>query len=205
MRTLLFILLCISESTFAAIVSLNFNDLTPDVVVTNQYPGVSFSLAEPAPIVGPTAYQLSSEISGVGNIVLLARNTPIIRPAYDINIDFIAPINYFSVVAIDAEASEHFTLSPYNHGQLLNLTPTITTISQDSPPPAHGPMRQAVIGNINENVYFDKIIIDLTEDAGPALYDNITFNTVPIPASIFLLGSGLIFIMVIRGMKPKVL
>ena len=115
-------------------------------------------------------------------------------------ISFSGPIDFFSILALDAE--EQFTVSGFLAGVLVqSIQPTSSNfVGSRGVSPFRGPVYQPSLGAIGGPLFFDTIIIGLVGGDGPELYDNIIFNTVSVPEpstlALFAIGlAGLGFMM----------
>jgi hypothetical protein len=182
----------------AATVSLDFNDLPSALNLTNQYAGVgaTFSLiptplapASPVPPPsGPTTWSLGpvNQFGVNGTSIIVGPTTN--GPFYDAQVDFSAPVDYFSIVALDAETLP-LKLKAFSNGTDLPLTFTSSYLGNISQLPyVSGPTYLLEIGSIGGAMSFDRVVFGNTEQ-----FDNIKFNTgvVPLPTALWLFSSAL--------------
>jgi len=99
-------------SLMASPTLIDFDGLSAGTVVTDQYSGVDFSLLGAPPIDGPIAYILDDEdgssvdiFGATGNAIVPGNVTDGFwgNPLYDFEIAFDKPIDFFSIMALDAE------------------------------------------------------------------------------------------------------
>ena len=185
---------------------IDFNGLTHGLAVTNQFPGISFSLLGSPPTAGPIAYALTDgTVANTGNPVSIfgatglaispgVVTTTINPPFFDIQISFSAPIDFFSIMALDAE--EQFTLSGFLGGALVqSVGPTSNSfVGNRGASPFRGPVYNPTLGAIGGSRLFDRVVIGLVAGDGPELYDNMVFNavTVPEPSTLAVFAIGLV-------------
>ena len=184
LSALVFALAASPISANAAPISTNFNALTPGNMVTGEYSpmGATFSLVpsptEPGsplpPPVGPTLWSLGPvDQYGVnGNSIIVGPSTS--GPFYDVQIDFDRPIDYFSIVALDAETLPLRVIA-YSGGTQVPLTVRSTSLGTISALPyVSGPTYLLEIGEAGGAVTFDRIVFGGTEQ-----FDNLTYSPVP--------------------------
>lgn len=202
------LLLCFLVSPgHATLVQIDFSSLSPGDVLTNQLPGVTFSLLGSPPIAGPLVVNPgSTQTAGsAGNLITPTdQGSPVccVGPFYDIAIDFASPIDFFSILALDAEANETYTLSAYLGGVPIAAQFSMSIVGSFSIPTSGGPIRQNALGAMGGLLLFDRVVIDLTNSEGPEVWDDVSFNvvsvTVPEPAPLFLLSFGILALVFAR-------
>jgi len=188
-------------SAHAALIEIDFDDLSPGTPVTTQYAsqGITFSLIG-TPTPGPTTFALVDggtplNIFGASGNAISPGDDPF-DPLFDIELSFSSSIDFLSILALDAE--ELFTVWGYWDNQLV--TSAINSfVGNRNSSPIRGPVRRADLGVIGGSQLFNRVIIDVTggsfggTSGGPELFDNLSFNTVgiPEPVPIALIGLGL--------------
>ncbi|MES9957095.1 MAG: PEP-CTERM sorting domain-containing protein [Sedimenticola sp.] len=205
-KSILSVLLLAPLSLAAAPVVIDFDDVAVGTEITTQYSGVSFSLLGSPPITGPRTYALDDADGTNVNIFGATGNaiTPgdVIggfpgNPLYDFEISFDAPIDYFSLMAIDAEE----TVAAYGYlgDTLVQSISQGVLVGNYGGSPVGGYFRGSVynleLGGIGGSYLFDRVVIDLVQGdhpaAGPELYDNLVYNSVPEPGTLALLFLGI--------------
>lgn len=195
----------------AAVVSIDFNDLSAGENVTTQYQalGLTFSLipspTEPGsplpPPSGPTTWSLGPVdqygVNGMSIIVGPTTNGPF----YDVQVDFALPVDYFAITALDAETLP-LRLTAFSGATALPLALTSTYLGNIGQLPyVSGPTYLLEIGAVGGPVFFDRIVFGGTEQ-----FDNIQFSTasaVPVPAAVWLFVSGLSALAGFRRMQKS--
>jgi hypothetical protein len=202
MRAILAIVALVAAPAVQAVpITLDFSSLSPGDVVTTQFAGVTFSLIGGAPIAGPLVVDPgSSQTAGSGGNLITPTNnvSPVccVEPFFDIRMAFANPIDFFSILALDAEAGETYTLSAFLSGVLVAPIYSTAIIGDFSIPTSGGPIRQNVLGQIGSSLLFDEVVIDLSS-SGPEVWDDVTYNpassvvSVPEPGTLALLSIGL--------------
>lgn len=176
------VLFCFSAgAALAGPVSINFNDLAPGVNVTSQYSGLgaTFSLVPsptepgsplPSPN-GPTVWSLGpvDQFAVNGNSIIVGPTTT--GPFYDVQVDFDEPLDYFSIVALDAETLPLRVIA-YSQGTRLSLNVTSTYLGDIGPLPyVSGPVYLLEIGQVGGPARFDRVVFGGTEQ-----FDNLAFS-----------------------------
>ena len=179
----------------AGLVNIDFNDLTPGTPVTTQYQaqGVTLSLLG-STLSGPYTYALE-ELDGTplnifgasGNAINPGDNT--IPPYWAIEFQFSTPVDYFSILALDAD--ETFTVTAYVNQQVINAPLSLSLLGIKETSPFRGPVYDVDLGSIGGALLFDRVVISPNGDI-PEVFDNLQFNAVPIPPALWLFGSGLL-------------
>ncbi len=176
----------------AELVHIDFNDLEPGVMVTDQYEGVRISLLGAAPGDGPVTRTIpSGTYAGADGIALRPSTEPGTTgdgPWSDLHFIFDEPTEFFSLLALDAEepvsatawlGDEKVATMGYRGGsnfQVWDLT----------------------FGAVGGDMAFDRVIVDLVNDGdswhpGPEIFDNLRFTrtaSVPTPGAVTLLASS---------------
>lgn len=201
--------LSLPVSLIAAPVIVDFDNILPGAVVNNQYDGVHFSLLGSPPVIGPRAYILDDKNEEVVNVYGATGNaiTPgnvidefMGNPLFDFEIMFDMPIDFFSIMVIDAE--EPIAAYGYLDGALTQTDLQGVLMGNYEGTTAggyfRGPVYNLELGVIGGGFLFDRIVIDLIEGdhpaAGPELYDNLVYNPIPEPSPYILVSLGLISI-----------
>ena len=186
------------------LIQIDFSSLSPGEVVTDQFDGVTFSLTGGAPIAGPLVVNPGSvqDAGSGGNLITPTDQVnPVccVQPFFDIQLDFSSPIDFFSILALDAEIGEAYRLSAYLGGNLVVLPFSTSVIGNFSIPTSSGPIRENLLGSLGGAV-FDRVLIDLTNNDGPEVWDDIRFNvvSVPEPGTLGLFGIGLFALIFMR-------
>lgn len=170
-------------------VAIDFNDLPPGIIVTDQYSnsGAKFSLipspTEPGsplpPPDGPTTWSLGpvNQIGVNGNSILVGPTTT--GPFYDAQLDFSRPADYFSIMALDQDRLSDLRVQAYWQDEPLDLTVTATLVGDiRALPYLSGPVYRVELGRIGGSAQFDRVVFGGTEQ-----FDNIRFNLVTTPES----------------------
>lgn len=175
----------------AELVHIDFNDLEPGVMVTDQYEGVRISLLGGEPGEGPVTRTIPADTYiGAGGIAIRPSTVPGTTgdgPWSDLHFIFDEPTEYFSLLALDAEepvsatawlGDEKVAVMGYRGGtnfQVWDLT----------------------FGEVGGDMAFDRVIVDLVNDGdgwspGPEIFDNLRFtrSAVPTPGAVTLLASS---------------
>ena len=181
------LLLVLCGSSNAALVSVDFSGFNAGDIVTDQIPGVSISLLTSPLIAGPRIYILQDTsnnpqdvLGATGNAITPGDNVGSINPPFfDIQFSFSTAVDYFSIQILDAE--ESLTGLAFLGGNLVESIQQGTFLGVYSAPVFNGPVYRMTLGSIGGSVHFDRVVIDLTENDGPELYDNVTFNTAAVP------------------------
>lgn len=178
----------------ANIVTIDFNDLATGTDVSNQYAsqGVTFSLIGSS-LPGPNTFAL---VDGSTPLNIFGATGNAINPGddhrdpfWDIQIDFAMSIEYFSILALDAE--ESFTVRIYDDLNPIG-TATNSLVGNRSSAPFRGPVYMAEFGFVGSGVLFNRVVIDVVEGSsggtsgGPELFDNVQYSAVPEPSSLAL-------------------
>jgi hypothetical protein len=192
---LFYFLIILSGSASADLIEIDFNDLLPGEVLTDQYfaSGVTVSLLDTPPgyVEGPVANTFdSTKYPQASPAIALRPGDDVIDPFYDIIFSFEQTIDYFSFWSFDSD--EIVTVKGYRNGTLLQ--------SQSYGPGRDYQAYELVLGAIGGHLFFDTVIIDVVAgpgaigtDGGPELFDNLSFNTAsaPVPVAAFTLLLGL--------------
>jgi hypothetical protein len=194
--------LCLAVTGPVGAITITFEDLPVDTVVTDQYSslGVTFSLLGAAPLSGPPIYPL-----GGYDHVILAGGLENQEINNDIQLTFTSTINYLSFLALDAD--EPLYVRTYRESRLIE--------SKYFRPGSNLQVYLVEFGDYEGNgSFFDRVVIDVTESAiptvctsgGPEGYDNFVFARistpppppppplVPVPGTLIFFGSGLFFL-----------
>ncbi len=177
----------------AALISIDFNDLSVGDVVTDQYAslGVSFSLLDtPAGYVdGPVAVSINSSTYPPADGIALVAGDDSRDAFYDIELSFSQAIDYFSMLSLDSD--EPLYVRGYSGSTLMQ--------EKYYPPGSNTQVWNLELGGIGSGLEFDRIVLDVVAGVegqgyagGPEFFDNLTYNPVPEPATLFLFGSGLL-------------
>ena len=190
-----FVFAYVSTSPKAELVNIDFNDLAAGIPVTNQYSsqGITFSLVN-SPIAGPTTHALTG-INGPNDIFGATGNAispgdDYLPPFWDISMSFIPNVDYFSILVIDAE--EAISVQTFSGGSSIAIPVVTTNIGFHRGPPYNGPVNLIEVGEVGANQSFDRVVLVITPNDGPELFDNVQFNTIPIPSALWLFSSGLL-------------
>lgn len=199
----LFLICGITTAAHATLVSINFNDLSAGDVLTDQYSslGVDFALLD-----APSGYQAGPGVIAINESTYVPAMGLAITPGdnmrdpfYDIELSFASSIDYFSILALDAD--EPVTVSGYFN--------EIEISSQYYAPGSDTQVWTISLGEIGSGVFFDKIIIDIVKGndnetgyaGGPEIFDDLEFNEVPEPATIVLFGIGILGLLKVNRKK----
>jgi len=173
----------------SAVVEIDFEDLTVGDIVTNQYLplGVTFSLLGTSPVPGPVVVDIddSRYPPATGFAITPSQNQT--DPFFDINLDFSTQIDYFSILSLDSD--EPLTVRSYLGSALVE--------SVFFPPGGNDQVYTVILGSIGGIDRFDRVVIDVVAGSagelvgGPEIFDDMVFNPVPVPSTIFLLAGGL--------------
>jgi len=164
--------------------TITFDSFAPGTIITNQYlPNVSISLLNSPPTLpGPKTYELSDP-TGVPQFIFGASGNAItpaeignFAPFYDIQFVFSRPLDYFSIMALDAE--ESFSASAYLGNNLIATVNQGNFIGFHSASVFNGPVYSVEFGAINGNLVFDRVVINMNTEGGPELFDNVRYNMV---------------------------
>jgi hypothetical protein len=182
---------------FADPVTIDFNDLSPGVILTEEYSnsGAMFSLipspTEPGsplpPPAGPTAWHLGpvDQFGVNGNSILVGPTTT--GPFYDVQLDFSGPADYFSILALDQDQLSDLRVQAYRQGQVVPLTVSATLLGDiNALPYVSGPVYRVDLGQIGGSVSFDRVVFGGTEQ-----FDNLAFNLLATCSSTVLTIAGL--------------
>lgn len=206
------LLLALGSAARAELIEINFDELEVGTVITDQYSGLTFSLLGSTSTDGLWVLALEDYRTGEGlNIFGASGNvftsseldesdlTAVAGPIYDVEIVFDEPIDYFSILVLDAE--EAITILGYFEGELIQSVDQGTLLGTKSDSPFRGAVYEITLGSIGGDLLFDRIVLDLTDGnqslAGPEEFDLLRFNTVervPEPASLESFGSGLVLL-----------
>jgi len=142
--------------------------------------GVEFSVIDPT---DDTALRIFNDATRTAYLLScdFSLSSPCVK---GLNVDFGAPVNdvSFDFLAEDLPAGEvSGTVSAYLDGALVG---TIDLISNGATVP--NLVDLSVLGPI------DQLILDPSLDPAGLGYDNFSFSVVPVPAAVWLFGSGLI-------------
>lgn len=205
----MFLFLCIGfvNTANAVIMNINFDNvgLNAGDIITDQYSamGVNFSLIDTPVgyIAGPAARSIAPHPdyypSATAGIAIVPGNNPS-DPFYDIKIDFDTNIDYFSINSFDSD--EDVRLRAYlDDVEVANMYQPSGTNHQEW---------LLELGAIDGGLLFNSVVIDVVPgelgsvEGGPEAFDNLVFNTVPVPepATMLLLGLGLIGV---AGLRKK--
>ncbi len=159
-----------------SLVKVDFDDLAPDAPLTTQYAnqGVTFSLLPggKSPKPTATAFALASNVYAPAVNMAFTSGSIADQLFSDVSMTFARPINYFSILALDAD--EPLTARAYYKGTLV-----------DSIQFAAGSdfqVEQVVLGNKNGTTLFDQVVLDVVDGmpgtpiGGPEIFDNLEFN-----------------------------
>jgi hypothetical protein len=180
--------------------TVDFDSLPIGTIVTSQFVGVTFSLLGGAPIAGPRTYALQDTsgnpqfiFGASGNAITPGDNVGGINPPfYDFQINFAAPVDYFSLLALDAE--ESVSASAFLGNNFVDSVNQGVFLGLHSASVFNGPVYKFELGAIGGFAHFDRVVIDLSANDGPEVYDNLVFNVVtpiPEPNDTMLFVSGL--------------
>lgn len=209
--TLIFVALALALAPVrlasASFVTIDFNSLAHGDIVTGQFPGVTIALLGSPPIAGPRAYALKDgAMANTGNPVSFfgadgLAITPssdvtesIFPPFFDLEFGFTDPIDFFSILVLDAEDSEIATAHGFLGADLIATHVQGTLLGVHSFVVFNGPVRELTLGAIGGPLLFDRVVLDINNDEGPEIYDNLRFNTVatrasePATASLVVMG-----------------
>lgn len=183
-----------------ALTTDTFDEFAAGTIITNQYSGVSISLLDSAPIAGPITYALQ-DTNGVpqfifgasGNAITPGDNVGQINPPfYDMQFAFSQPIDYFSLMALDAE--ESVSATAYLGNTFVQSIDQGNFIGFHSASVFNGPVYSLDLGSVGGSLLFDRVVITLDQGGGPEVYDNLVFdsvNAVPEPEVYAMLAAGL--------------
>lgn len=121
--------------------------------------------------------------------------TGIDAPFFDLQITFDGFIDFFSILALDAE--ESVTALGFLDGNLIASVIQGTLVGTRDASPFHGPVSNLTLGSVGGLQKFDRVVVGLNEGDGPELFDNVIFSTVesaatvPEPGILGLLALGL--------------
>jgi hypothetical protein len=190
----------VCSSANAALVTIDFSGPHHQEIVTDQFTGVNIALLGSPPIAGPRAWILNDNQGNPVNVLGATGNaiTPSVGPIgeiqppfYDIQFSLAQPVDFFAIQVLDAE--EAVTANAYLGNTVVQSVKQGTFLGSHSGSVFNGPVYEIALGFINGPIHFDRVVIDLTENDGPELYDNVAFNTlavVPEPgATAFLIGA----------------
>jgi len=179
----------------AAFVTIDFNGLSSGTTLTNQYSafGVDFALLDI-----PSQYQSGPGVVFINNSTYAPASGMAITPGdntrdpfYDIELSFTSYIDYFSILALDAD--EPVYVRGYGKNNILMQEKYYS-------PGSDTQVWKLELGGMGGSLFFDRIVIDVVKGnddgsgyaGGPEFFDNLNFNTVPEPATMLLFGVGLI-------------
>jgi hypothetical protein len=181
-------------------VSIDFSGLNAGDIVTNQFSGVSISLLGSPPMAGPRIYVLEDTVGNpvdvlgaTGNAITPGDNVGGVNPPfYDMQFSFSNPTDFFQIQILDAE--ESVTGNAYLGSNLVQLVHQGTPLGFHSGSVFNGPVYQMTLGSVGGPALFDRVVIDLTENDGPELFDNVSFNpqAVPEPSTALLTIAALL-------------
>jgi len=180
----------------ASLTTVDFDSFAAGTIITNQFPGVSISLLGSAPIAGPRTYALEDTggnpqyiFGASGNAITPSDNVGAMNPPfYNLQFAFSQPIDYFSLMAIDAE--ESVSASAYLGGTFVNSISQGNFIGFNVATVFNGPVYSLELGTVGGPLLFDRVVISVQSD-GPELYDNLVFNPIPEPEIYAMMGLGL--------------
>ena len=192
-------------------VTINFDNLLEGAAVTDQYAdlGVIFSGVEGDPVIaeawngafyaycygncynGKDDHVLSDDVSGGKMLTDALSNDPNDSHPFligdDIKATFTVPVSRVSFYLLDIDARETFTVKAYNKD---NNVIAEQTVKSGDPGTGDGIATLIEISTTETNP-IDHIILDVPSWVGFAI-DDFSFTPVPEPATIFLLGVGLL-------------
>jgi hypothetical protein len=171
----------------AGLVSIDFSGLAVADIVTNQFSEVAISLLDSAPIAGPRIYALEDTsgnpvdvLGASGNAITPGDNVgSCCAPFHDMQFSFPGPVDFFEIQVLDAE--ERVVGKAYLGDTLVQSVQQGTFLGFHSGSVFNGPVYRLTLGSLDGPIRFDRVVIDVTENDGPELYDNVSFNTVVVP------------------------
>jgi hypothetical protein len=151
------------------LVRIDFDQLAAGTTLSDQFTdqGVTFTSA---PTVAPV---IAGRYAGATGMNLVPGNVRT-QLFTDVVMQFAAPINYFSMLALDSD--ELLTLKGFYQGQLV--------ASKLYRKGHNWQVYELKLGSPTGSQLFDEVVLDLVEgrsgrsDGGPEFYDNLTFNVV---------------------------
>jgi hypothetical protein len=174
---------------FADPVTIDFNDLPPSALLTDQYSdrGATFSLVpsptEPGsplpPPDGPTVWSLGpvNQFGVNGNSIVVGPTTT--GPFYDVQLDLSRPADYFAITSLDQERLSDLRIQVFTEGQLLPLSFTATLLGEiNALPFVSGPVYRAELGQVGGSSQFDRVVF-----GGSEQFDNLQINLIFTPES----------------------
>jgi hypothetical protein len=207
-----FLALLACNSAGAALVSIDFSGPSPGDIVTNQFPGVHISLLGGAPIAGPRIYVLEDTsgnpvdvLGASGNAITPGDNVGSVNPPFfDIRFQFTGTIDYFSLLVLDAE--EAVSATGYLGSNAVQTVVQGSLVGTHVGPVFNGPVYLLELGAVGGSMRFNRVVVDLTEDGGPELFDNLQFSTrraAPEPGSLLLVTAALVLgLLITRRKRP---
>ncbi|MDM8543671.1 PEP-CTERM sorting domain-containing protein [Desulfococcaceae bacterium HSG9] len=177
----------------ATFIEINFDDLDVGDVVTDQYAdmGVTFSLLDTSDryVDGPVAGNINTtNYPGATSPIGLKPGDDGSDPFFDIEILFATSIDYFSFYSFDSD--ENLTVNGYMDDRLIE--------SVFYPRGSNLQEWHLQIGEIGGSQHINRVVLDVVAGfsggnaGGPELFDNLSYNTVPEPSTILLMGIGLL-------------
>ena len=100
-------------------------------------------------------------------------------PFFDIQFSFPRLVDFFSIQILDAE--EAVTGQAFLGGTLVQSVQQGMLLGLHSGSVFNGPVYRMNLGSVGGSLLFDRVTIDLTDNDGPELYDNVAFNILAVP------------------------
>lgn len=183
----------------ASITTIDFNDLVhSETMAVDRYgsQGVAISLVGLSGT-GPRAWGLNLDDFGTtGTVIWPATNEVAVDdgPFYSLQFDFAAPIDWFSIVAIDAEesyaAQAFLSGTRVVVGEQRTFLGNYRTFNPYTGTTIGGDIFELTLGAVGSALLFDRVIVSL-DASGPEGWDNLSFNVVPLPPTFWLLTGAL--------------